>query len=126
MQQLLATAASARLERLDLGFCGRGLTDASARALAASPGVAPGGLPALASLELGGAYNLTDAALGELLEKATALKRLALPQASKLDGSLIARLPALLPGLQELDIAGGLRLVSVCTRRGGRRARLNG
>jgi hypothetical protein len=103
MQQLLATAASARLESLDLGCCGRGFTDASALALSAAP---PGGLPALRRLALQGAYNLSDGALLALLERAPGLLRLAVPQASKFDGTLVSRLPALLPGLQELDLAG--------------------
>lgn len=102
MQQLLTAAASARLERLELGCCGRGFTDAAARALAAA---APGGrLPALRSLELYGAYNLTDSALSDLIAAAPGLVKLALPQASKLDGSLVSRLPGLLPKLEELDL----------------------
>jgi len=105
MQQLLTTAASAPLERLDLGCCGRGFTDATARAALAA--VAPRGLPALTSLQLQGAYNLTDAALIELLEAAPKLRRLAVAQGSKFDGGFVERLPALLPGLEELDLAGG-------------------
>ncbi|GBF91694.1 hypothetical protein Rsub_03998 [Raphidocelis subcapitata] len=103
MIQLLTTACSARLERLDLGCCGRGFTDASARALAAAAGDA--GLPALASLALQGAYNFTDAALFELLAAAPALRRLAVPQGSKFGGGFVERLPALLPRLEELDLS---------------------
>ncbi|KAI8464772.1 MAG: hypothetical protein J3K34DRAFT_525945 [Monoraphidium minutum] len=103
MTQLVTTAASVRLERLELGCCGRGFSDAAARGLAAA---APaGGLAGLASIGLEAAYNLGDDALGALLAAAPRASRLALPQASKLGGGLVARLPALLPGLRELDLA---------------------
>ncbi len=119
MQQLLTTAASARLERLELGCCGRGFTDqTSAAVLAARPPSAANApaFPALTSLRLQGAYNLTDAALVDLLEAAPKLRRLAVGQGSKFDGGFVGKLPALLPGLEELDLAGGWGLL--CCRLG--------
>lgn len=129
MQKLLLTACSARLERLELGCCGRGLTDATARAIiaaaaergAASAASGNGGsaggsgsggggdascaLPALRTLALQGAYNLSDGTLCDLLRLCPGLRRLGLPQGSKLDGSLLLRLPELAPCLEEIDLS---------------------
>ena len=102
MARLLTTAASARLERLELGCCGRGFTDAAARALLEA---APA-LPALAALRLQGAYNLTSGALCSVLAAASSsLRRLSLAQGSKIDGAVVERLPDLAPHLEELDLS---------------------
>ena len=51
-----------RLERLELTFCGRGLTEAAANSLAAA-----GPLDKLQAVTFRGAYRLTDAALCSML-----------------------------------------------------------
>lgn len=77
-----------RLERLELGMCGRGFSDAVAAAM-----VKGGELAALRALTLGGAYRVTDADLGRLLAAAPRLAELRLPQCSRLqDAAAIARL----------------------------------
>lgn len=95
MEELVLDAASAQLERLELGMCGRGFTDAVARALAAY-----GGCSALQSLRLAGAYRLSDAGLAALLPRLPALTALALPQCSRLEGAVIEQLPSLAPQLR--------------------------
>lgn len=70
-----------RLERLELGSCGRGFTDAAAAALAAV-----GPLQQLSVLRLGGAYKLGDGGLLKLLEACPNLRELAVPDASRLTG----------------------------------------
>ena len=92
----LVDAASQRLERLDLGMCGRGMTDTTACALAA----ACGGFPALSTLRLAAAYRLSDEGLTALLRVAPGVQSLALPQCSRLEGASIQLLPELVPGLR--------------------------
>jgi hypothetical protein len=70
-----------RLERLELGNCGRGFTDEAAAALAAV-----GPLQQLRVLRLGGAYKLNDGGLLALLQVAPGLQELAVPSASRLTG----------------------------------------
>lgn len=83
--QALAAAAAgaapgaARLERLELGACGRGFDDKAAAVVAAA-----GPLSGLRVLRLGGAYRLTDTGLLQLLEGAPGLKELAVPSAPRL------------------------------------------
>lgn len=77
-----------RLERLELGTCGRGFGDVAAAAMADK-----GPLPGLRALKLGGAYRLKDADLQKLLACAPALEQLRLPQCSLLqDAGCIPRL----------------------------------
>ncbi|KAG2483984.1 hypothetical protein HYH03_017151 [Edaphochlamys debaryana] len=100
MGALLGEVAGPRLQRLELGFCGRGLGDeAAARAAAAGP------LGELEVLELGGAYRLGDGGLGTLLAACPALQRLSLPQAPRLTGGLLLRLPDWTPKLTHLNLA---------------------
>lgn len=66
--------ARCRLERMDLGFCGRGFGDAAAAAVAES-----GPLPALHTLRLAGAYRLGPDALLRAAAAAPHLAHLAVP-----------------------------------------------
>ena len=84
-----------RLERLELGFCGRGFGAEAVRALLA--GAAAGGnaaaLPGLRSLALKDAYRLEDADLHRLLAAAPNLEQLRLANCSRLqDAAQLARL----------------------------------
>lgn len=101
MEDTAKRVASDRLERLELGSCGRGFTDAAAAALASK-----GALYRLNSLVLGGAYRLSDSGLTGLLRHCPALQRLSLPSAPKLSAATVEALPALLPGLRQLDLRG--------------------
>ena len=87
-----------RLERLELIFCGRGLTDSAADALAAA-----GSLVQLRELTLRGAYRLNDASLCKLLRNMHNLQVLRLPQNSLLTEDSIKQLPALLPLLRSVS-----------------------
>ncbi|CAK0785667.1 hypothetical protein CVIRNUC_008878 [Coccomyxa viridis] len=98
LSEALAQCASPRLERLELGTCGRGFGDIAAAAMAAR-----GPLPGLRSLRLGGAYRLRDADLAQLLERAPALEQLRLPQCSLLQDA--ACLPRLCPKIRILDLS---------------------
>eukprot|EP00879_Flechtneria_rotunda_P026293 GHRR01028028.1.p1 GENE.GHRR01028028.1~~GHRR01028028.1.p1 ORF type:complete len:517 (+),score=163.65 GHRR01028028.1:303-1853(+) len=89
-----------RLERLELGHCGRGFTDGAAAALAAA-----GPFQHLTVLRLGGAYKLTDQGILKVLEAAPMLKELAVPSASRLTGACLDRLPAVAPQLCSLDLS---------------------
>ena len=84
-----------RLERLELTFCGRGLTESTAAALAAA-----GPLDKLQVVALRGAYRLTDAALCSILRNTSNLQVLRLPQNSLLTGESIKQLPSLVPLLR--------------------------
>ena len=96
---MLEGLRSCRLERLELGTCGRGFGDVAAAAMAAR-----GPLPVLRSLRLGGAYRLRDGDLALLLERAPNLEQLRLPQCSLLQDA--ACLPRLCPSIR---FATGLR-----------------
>ncbi|KAK9811364.1 hypothetical protein WJX72_002569 [[Myrmecia] bisecta] len=95
----LTDCATPKLEQLELRFCGRGMGDAAAAALASN-----GPLPGLQRLTLGGAYRLTDKGLEQILAVTPNLTVLQLPQCSRLTGAAIERLPALCPHLRELDL----------------------
>lgn len=88
-----------RLERLSLGFCGRGFGDEAAALLAKR-----GPFPKLAALHLGGAYRLTDAGLQALLAAAPALQELSVPHASRVTAALVLALPQLAPQVKALDL----------------------
>lgn len=92
-------AATPKLEKLDLGLCGRGLTDSVAADIATR-----GVLSSLKSLRLSGAYRLSDEGLIKLLRKAPNLTSLALPQCSRIEGPSIEVLPQLVPQLQCLNL----------------------
>jgi hypothetical protein len=85
-QQQQQQQQCSRLERLELGNCGRGFTDEAAAALAEA-----GPLQQLRVLRLGGAYKLNDAGLLALLQAAPGLQELAVPSASRLTGALRLR-----------------------------------
>lgn len=56
-----------RLQRLELGFCGRGFGDEAAAEMAAAAAAYDGGVfPELESVALGGAYRLSDEGLGKV------------------------------------------------------------
>ncbi|KAK9840274.1 hypothetical protein WJX74_006585 [Apatococcus lobatus] len=97
---LLIQAASPRLERLELGMCGRGFRDNVATALAG----AEGGLRGLEALLLGGAYFLLDPGLEALLVAAPQLQELRLPQCCRITGTGLACLPQCTPLLRILDL----------------------
>jgi len=114
MLALLAEALHPGVERLELGFCGRGLGDSTAASAAdkvkkgagggSSEGASPP-LPLLSHLRLGGAYRLSDRGLSALLSLCPSLRSLALPQAPKVTGAAVAALPRLVPALRVLDLA---------------------
>ena len=97
MAAFLGEVGSPSLERLALGFCGRGLGDAAAIACAR-----PGPRPLLQHLALAGAYRLTDVGLAALLGAAPGLVSLALPHASALGGFPLTAAP---PTLTRLDLS---------------------
>lgn len=76
-----AAATAARLERLELGSCGRGFDDKAA-ALVASAGPLDG----LRVCRLTGAYRLGDSGLLQLLGAAPGVLELAVPSAPRLTG----------------------------------------
>ncbi len=87
-----------RLERLELTFCGRGLTDSAADALAAA-----GPLDQLRELTLRGAYRLNDTSLCKILRNMPNLQVLRLPQNSLLTEDSIKQLPSLVPLLRSVS-----------------------
>lgn len=81
------------LSRLELGFCGRGLGDDVAKAVAEQ-------LQRLESLALTGAYRLTDEGLGAFLAHMPRLEELVLSDCSRLQSDWLARLPRCCPNLR--------------------------
>ncbi|DBB02954.1 hypothetical protein WJX77_009284 [Trebouxia sp. C0004] len=100
MALFLRDVATPMLERLELTFCGRGLTESAAAALAAA-----GPLDQLRELTLRGAYRLNDASLCKILRNMPKLQVLRLPQNSLLTEDSIRQLPSLVPLLRELDLS---------------------
>ncbi len=98
-----------RLERLELGFCGRGFVDSVAQALAR----AEGGLAGLEALHLGGAYCLLDSGLEALLGAAPNLQELHLPHASRIAGPSLACLPTCNPLLRHASSSLSLDCITV-------------
>ena len=92
-------AATSKLESLDLGLCGRGLTDKVAAEIAHG-----GVLSSLKSLRLSGAYRLSDEGLMHVLRKAPNLSSLSIPQCSRIEGPAIEALPQLVGKLRHLNI----------------------
>ena len=97
-----------RLERLELTFCGRGLTDSTADALAAA-----GPLVQLRELTLRGAYRLNDASLCKIVRNMPNLQVLRLPQNSLLTEDSIKQLPSLVPLLRSVSASAQDTPVSV-------------
>lgn len=77
-----SAAGQPRLERLELGHCGRGFGDEAATQLASA-----GPLVGLRLLRLGGAYRLGDAAAAAVVGACPDLVELALPSAPRLTGA---------------------------------------
>ncbi|GAB4823302.1 hypothetical protein N2152v2_010348 [Parachlorella kessleri] len=96
----LRSVAAMELVKLDLGLCGRSLTDDTAATFAG----AIGGYPAATSLRLSGAYCLSDKGLVALLRGMRSLHELSLPQCSRLAGPALEQLPSLVPNLRHLDL----------------------
>lgn len=107
----LLEACTPKLERLELGLCGRGFTDSVAREAAAR-----GGFSGLKSLRLSGAYRLGDDSILALLSRVPGLQTLALPHCSRVEGSFLESLPRLLPQLRTLDVSGcrGVSASALC------------
>ena len=89
------TCSTCRLESLQLRFCGRPFGPEAAAALTSG-----GALSGLTSMELGGAYRLTDAPLLDILRAAPVLTELRLPQCPRITGAAIEQLPTLVPNLR--------------------------
>uniref|UniRef100_A0A7S3QLR1 F-box/LRR-repeat protein 15-like leucin rich repeat domain-containing protein n=1 Tax=Dunaliella tertiolecta TaxID=3047 RepID=A0A7S3QLR1_DUNTE len=110
LSSLLAECITPRLERLELGFVGRGFGDAEATLFAqtAKKGEACGNagsmLDSLTSLLLGGAYRLSDAGVKQVLGACPRLQQLSLPQASRLTGAMLDGVEALAPSLRLLNL----------------------
>ncbi|GIL45521.1 hypothetical protein Vafri_2737 [Volvox africanus] len=116
LREIVQQVATERLQRLELGFCGRGFGDEAAALMAAG-----GPLRGLEVLALEGAYRLSDAGLEKALSATPSLTWLAVPQSSRLTGALLEKLPSLVPGLVHLNLAdcrgiGADSLVAVLPR----------
>ena len=88
------------LRTLSLGLCGRGMSDDVAKRLA--EGAVFGSLEMLG---LRGAYRLTDAACELVIARARNLRHLVLSQCSRIEGTVISKLPKLVPELKTLDLS---------------------
>lgn len=90
-----------RLERLELGMCGRGFGHVAAAAVAgpSSRGAHPS-MPALRLLSLRGAYRATDDDITGVLQNAPQLQELCLCDCSRLQGGLLQGLQMLAPELR--------------------------
>ena len=104
MRAALAALSPQELRALVLRHCGRGMTDATMRVASRA---CFGGLRALC---LDGPHVLTDGALGDALAHAPHLTRLRLGSSPVLTGAFLARLPALTPRLEELELERLARL----------------
>eukprot|EP00892_Ulva_mutabilis_P010838 jgi/Ulvmu1/8126/UM040_0021.1 len=97
----LKACCTHRLERMELGFCGRGFGDAAAAAVAEI-----GPLRALRELQLAGAYRLGPEALLKAAAAAPDLHRLCVPACVCLQGAaVLPQLAAALPQLRHLDLS---------------------
>lgn len=125
----LLEAATPRLEKLHLGYCGRGFTDATAMALAQQ-----GVLSRVVSLRISGGYRLSDDGVVEILRALSSvdnnskeqaehradagstkntkiatpssrLEELSFVQCSRIEGSFIKTLVEIAPCLKYLDLS---------------------
>ncbi|KAH9321108.1 hypothetical protein KI387_015747, partial [Taxus chinensis] len=102
LTELMAQCSTTNLEVLQLGMCGRGLTDGLLRATIACPSV---GLPCLSRLSLNGAYRLSDAGLTTLVQAAPLLSSVELSRCSFLSEASINTLANhLAPVIRELRL----------------------
>mmetsp|Transcript_2379 Transcript_2379/g.6128 ORF Transcript_2379/g.6128 Transcript_2379/m.6128 type:complete len:534 (-) Transcript_2379:139-1740(-) len=97
--QMLQEAATPRLHRLELGMCGRGLSDQVAMSLSRTQ------LENVAHLELTGAYRISDDGIKALLKAMPQLRELGLRDACRLQDAVTA-LPEACPLLERLDLSG--------------------
>eukprot|EP00803_Ostreobium_quekettii_P003278 evm.model.scf_2717.2 EVM.evm.TU.scf_2717.2 scf_2717:9096-14414(+) len=101
MGEVLKSCATSRLERLELGMCGRGLTDKCAEVVDAD-----GFLGNLQVLLLSGAYQLSDIGVKTLLASTHGqLLVLGLRSCSRISGSVLNEMQELAPKLRSLDLA---------------------
>ena len=91
-------SATSGLTRLELGQCGRGLTDRAMKA------IAPKAFSNLRHLSLGGPHVLSDAVLVQALKHAPQLRHLRIAASPVIAGAFIAELPSILPELESLEI----------------------
>ena len=107
MREALREAVHPGLGELSLQLCGRGFTDTVATALVHEDDVSFAGIE---TLVLGGAYRLTDDGLAEVLRRASDLRSLGIPNCSRIEGSVVNRLPEMTPKLTSLDLSwcGGI------------------
>jgi hypothetical protein len=103
------------LTSLRLGHCGRGMTDRTLKA------IAPTAFGGLTRLSLGGPHVMTDAGLVAALAHAPQLRQLHVSSSPILTGAFIARLHALTPHLERLEVDACAR-VGDAELRGGKAA----
>lgn len=99
MTSIMRGCLSDRLERLELGFCGRGFGDDTAELIGRGPV-----LPLMTSLMLSGAYRLSDEAVHVMVGKTPGLRQLSLAEGSRLNGTCLMELPSLTPLLSSLNL----------------------
>jgi DNA repair protein RAD7 len=116
LTQQMAQCSPQRLEVLELGMCGRGLSD---QCLTATFATGPGALSSLTLVALRGAYRLTDKGVSALLQAAPCLTSVNLSQCSLLtEGAVKAVADCLGTQLCALSLEGcaqmdGLKLLPV-------------
>ncbi|CAK9213214.1 unnamed protein product [Sphagnum jensenii] len=116
LTQQMAQCSTQRLEVLELGMCGRGLSD---QCLTATFATGPGALSSLTLVALRGAYRLTDKGVSALLQAAPCLTSVNLSQCSLLtEGAVKAVADCLGTQLCALSLEGcaqmdGLKLLPV-------------
>jgi len=96
---LLEEAATPRLQRMELGLCGRGFGDRVAESLGKHS------LGGLQTLILTGAYRVSDEGVRALLRAAPNLRRLGLPDGCRLQ-DCVSVLPEACPLLEVADLQG--------------------
>ncbi|KAH8953432.1 hypothetical protein BDL97_08G026900 [Sphagnum fallax] len=116
LTQQMAQCSTQRLEVLELGMCGRGLSD---QCLTTTFATGPGALSSLTLVALPGAYRLTDKGVSALLQAAPGLTSVNLSQCSMLtEGAVKAVANCLGTQLCALSLEGcaqmdGLKLLPV-------------
>ncbi|XP_057841004.2 uncharacterized protein LOC131050759 [Cryptomeria japonica] len=102
LNELMAQCSTTSLEVLQLGMCGRGLTDRLIQATFACPSV---GLPCLTRLSLNGAYRLSDVGLKALVQAAPLLSSMDISRCSFLsEASINSIADHLAPVIRELRL----------------------
>jgi DNA repair protein RAD7 len=100
----MAQCAVERLQVLELGFCGRGL---STQCLTSTIATGPGNLPMLTTVSFRGAYRLSDQGVAALVEAAPNLTSLDLTQCSLLSIASVKSVGDVLgPKLKSFSLEG--------------------